>query len=105
MCSRSESNQNRILAAALLIFLLTTVFLSEFYVASHLRHRCAGEGCPVCARLESCLQTAGLARLAVPGGERFSVGLLLRAPAAILPGRAALFSPPSLLSLKIRLNN
>ena len=100
-----EINRKRIFAVALLVAFLAAAWLSEAYAAAHLRHRCAGENCPVCARLEACLQTAELTGLTVCGAGIFSAESLLRPATAILPGFAALLPPASLLLLKIRLNN
>lgn len=102
---RRGTARKRILAAALLVSFLAAACLSMTYAVTHARHRCTGDGCVICERLEACLQTLRRTGLAVPGAGVSSAGALPRPEAAILPGSAVFLSPASLLTLKIRLNN
>ncbi|WP_369281900.1 hypothetical protein [Oscillibacter sp. GMB15532] len=103
---RREAVRIRILAIALLVTLLAAAWLTEGYAATHLRHRCTGDGCTVCTRLEVCLQAVEKAGDAAVGSGIFSGNTLFYpASAVLLLSVAALLCPLSLLRLKIRLNN
>ena len=45
-------------ALTVLIFLCVvfTLFLAEFFIASHNSHACTAESCPVCAQMQGCGQ-------------------------------------------------
>lgn len=47
----------RILAVILAVLLLIAMVSSTLYLAAEAGHDCAGEDCPVCTRMEACLNT------------------------------------------------
>lgn len=102
---RREAVRIRILAIALLATLLATAWFAEWYSATHLRHRCTGEDCTVCARITVCLQAVEKTGDAAVGSGTFLGNVLFYPAAALLLCCAALLCPLSLLRLKIRLNN
>ena len=105
-CSTALKNRRRVIAMALCIAMMLSMFVSSAYIAHEAthRHECTGEDCPVCqfiAQVEQARRGFGMILLA----------LLLICFALALRRDWRAFTPASLpasgtpVSRKIRLNN
>lgn len=48
--------KNKVIALAMVVLILATLFLSYDFILENTHHNCTGEECPICMQLEVALQ-------------------------------------------------
>ncbi len=98
-------NYRRIASLFLAVLLTVILLFSYFYVLTHLKHKCTGEDCPVCAGIEMCIAALHVLSEAIGAGavSIFAYIFLKKLTINYLAGFFLI--PVSLVRLKIRLDN
>ena len=97
------TKQRRIFAAVLAVFVVLVVLSASVFMIEHADHECAGEGCPICERLDSCAQSLrSLAAAAVVVSVVSAFAAALRVCA---DGEQPASAPRTPVSLKVKLSN
>lgn len=52
---KKSFNSIRFLAIFILICIAATALLSAYFIISNANHDCTGEGCPICAQINDCI--------------------------------------------------
>lgn len=99
----SDNNKMRLAAAFLAAAILIIVLFSVFFIAHEADHDCTGDGCPVCALIQTCENN--LRQLGGGTAASYAVGVLVFLTLAmpVLTAFATIALTP--VSRKIRLNN
>lgn len=95
--------KKRILAVLLIVFILTTLFLSYGYIIENVNHSCTSDHCPICVQLKSTVQIISIFKF-VPVFS-FFVTLLCVSTQLYAKHRKSFCVKATLISLKVELLN
>jgi hypothetical protein len=99
-----QTKNKPIISILILLALVFSLFLSEYYVISHIQHNCTGDDCPICIQIDRCLNTLQSLTHGSAAPQTISVALIfVFSTLALAEGFELLFAK-SLVALRVRLD-
>jgi hypothetical protein len=100
----NQVKKKPIISVLMLLVLVFSLFLSEYYVISHVQHDCTGDDCPICIQIDRCLNTLQSLTHCSAAPPVISAALIFIFSAlAIAKGFESLFVK-TLVALRVRLD-
>lgn len=93
-----------VIAIIICIALFSVLFFSIFYISHEANHDCTGKDCPICFKIQACIQTIATIGSAIITASSTSILLLCIALSpAVCKANQIVFD--TLVSLKVKLSN
>ena len=95
---------NALISGLICAILLAVMFSSIFFIIKEADHDCTGADCPICNKIQACVQALETIGSAV--GVKFAVAAALFCAVLILTaGKSIHIMPATPVSLKVKLTN